>query len=89
MLYEELAAELLKYQFILFRKEGNKNTIDILRGKKRVIGYLFEVKDGVSPSVLSDFMDKFKLLENCWFRLVAWKPHMLMECLPVKRPCQP
>ena len=57
MLYEELAAELLKYQFILFRKEGNKNTIDILRGKKRVIGYLFEVKDGVSPSVLSDFMD--------------------------------
>ncbi len=56
MLYEELAAELLKYQFVLLRKEGNKNNIDILRGKKRVIGYLYEVKDGVYPSVLSSFM---------------------------------
>lgn len=57
MLYEELAAELIKYQFVLFRKQGNKKTIDILRGKKRVIGYLFEVKDGVTPSTIASFME--------------------------------
>ncbi|MGD1823649.1 MAG: MarR family winged helix-turn-helix transcriptional regulator [Pleomorphochaeta sp.] len=56
-MYKELAKELVKYQFVLLRKEGsNRGNIDLLRGTKRVIGYLTEVKDGVTPTELSEFM---------------------------------
>ncbi len=58
MLYDDLAAELVKYQFILLRnKDSNRGNIDLLRGKKRVMGYLIEVEDGVTPSKLCKFMD--------------------------------
>lgn len=57
MIYEELAAELVKYQFILLReKNDDRDHIDILRGTKRVIGYLIEIEDGVSPTKLCEFM---------------------------------
>ncbi len=57
MLYKDLATQLIKYQFSLLRNNHKEvSGIDIIRGKKRVIGYLIEVEDGVHPKKISDFM---------------------------------
>ncbi|MGD6730992.1 MAG: MarR family winged helix-turn-helix transcriptional regulator [Pleomorphochaeta sp.] len=57
MIYDQLAKELVKYQFVLLGvKTHNKGSLDIIRGKKRVIGYLTEIEDGIHPSKLCQFM---------------------------------
>lgn len=57
MIYRKLATQLIKYQFSLLRSKPNDvKGLDIVRGKKRVIGYLIEVEDGVNPKKISDFM---------------------------------
>ncbi len=57
MLYKDLATQLIKYQFSLLRNNHKEvSGIDIIRGKKRVIGYLIEVEDGAHPKKISDFM---------------------------------
>jgi len=56
MIYYDLATQLIKYQFSLLRNKANDiHGLDIIRGEKRVIGYLIEIEDGVHPKKISDF----------------------------------
>ncbi len=58
MIYDELANQLVRYQYVLFRapKLKEKSTMGALFGEKKVIGYLIEIQDGVCPRKLCDFM---------------------------------